>query len=131
NYTNMLPILDWKTKAYLGYLELNDVLILLDKTPFFGSEGVIIVVEKGRQDYSFSEISQIVESNQGKLYGAFISSMTDSKVRITLKINESAINGILQTFRRYDYLIISEHEEYSYLQNLEEHSEYLNKYLNI
>ena len=40
-------------------------------------------------------------------------------------------NNIIQTFRRYNYEIISEHQEDNYINNLKERSEYLDKYLNI
>jgi hypothetical protein len=52
-------------------------------------------------------------------------------VEVTLKITLGAMNEIIQTFRRYDYEIISEHQEDSYISNLKERSDYLDKYLNI
>lgn len=131
NDTNLLPVLDEDTNTYLGYFELIDIMAAIEKAPFFGEEGNIIVVEKGVKDYSFSEISQIVESNDGQIYGCYISKISDGLVQITIKIGQSLMSEILQTFRRYDYKIISEHEEDSFLQNLKERSEYLNKYLNI
>ena len=42
-----------------------------------------------------------------------------------------SINEIVQTFRRYNYDIISKHEEDNYLSALKERSEYLEKYLSI
>ena len=41
------------------------------------------------------------------------------------------MNEITQTFRRYGYVIISENEDDTYLTNLKERSDYLEKYLNI
>lgn len=131
NDTNLLPVLDDENNTYLGYLELNDIMAILDETPFFGEEGAIIVVEKEQNDYSFSEISQIVESNEGNLFGSYINKMSEGIVQVTLKISEIAVNEILQTFRRYDYKIISGHQEDTFIQNLEERSDYLNKFLNI
>jgi len=72
NSTNIMPVLSLKNK-YLGYYELNDIIGLFNETPFFAEAGAILIVEKGLVDYSFSEVSQIVESNDGKLLGAFIS----------------------------------------------------------
>lgn len=131
NDTNLVPVLEAKSNRYLGYIELTDILGILQDTPFFGEEGNNIVVEKGENDYSFSEISQIVESNDGRIYGCYLNKLSNGIVQITLKISHANLNEILQSFRRYDYKIISQHEEDSYLQNLKERSEYLNKYLNI
>ena len=93
--------------------------------------GGIIVVEKLIVDYSMSQIAQIVESNNGKLLGLFVSEASNDKVQITVKTTLGGLNEIIQTFRRYNYEIISEHNEDDYLNNLKERSEYLDKYLNI
>ena len=39
------------------------------------------------------------------------------------------MNEIIQSFRRYNYEIISEHQEDNYLNTLKERSEYLDIYL--
>lgn len=130
NSSNIMPVLD-ENNAYLGYYELNDIISLFGDSPFFIEPGGIIVVEKGINDYSFSEISQIVESNNGKILGAFVSKINNDVVQVTIKIGNTSINEVIQTFRRYSYNIASGHEDDSYTQNLKERSDYLNKYLNI
>ena len=82
-------------------------------------------------DYSFSEISQIVESNNAKLLGAFISNMHSDLVQITIKIGYTSLNDVIQTFRRYSYNIVSGHEEDTFIENLKDRSKYLDKYLNM
>ncbi|WP_431158885.1 CBS domain-containing protein [Winogradskyella poriferorum] len=130
NDANIMPVLS-KDNQYLGYYELNDIIHLFNETPFFSEPGGILIVEKGIHDYSFSEISQIVESNDAKLLGAFISKMDGDLVKITLKIANASLNEVIQTFRRYSYNIISGHEDDSYLEGLRERSQYLDKYLNM
>jgi len=130
NSANIMPVLSEKGD-YLGYYELSDIIDFFNETPFLSEAGGVLVVEKGLNDYSFSEVSQIVESNNGKLLGAFISSIKNDLVQITLKIGNTGLNEIIQTFRRYSYNIISGHEEDSFTQNLKERSDYLKKYLNI
>lgn len=130
NNTNLMPILDEKNN-YLGYYELKDIMGLFNETPFFNENGGVLVIEKGINDYSFSEISQIVESNNGKLLGALVSKMNSDIIQVTLKIGSIGLNDVIQTFRRYSYHIISGHEEDGYIESLKERSEYLNKYLNM
>lgn len=130
NSANIMPVLNEKGN-YIGYYELNDVIGLFNESPFFYEAGGVLVVEKGINDYSFSEISQIVESNNGKLLGAFISKMQSDIVQVTLKISNTSLNDVIQTFRRYSYNIASGHEEDSFTQSLKERSDYLNKYLNM
>src|SRR5690606_37190321 len=110
NSTNIMPILH-SSNSYIGYYELNDVIGLFNETPFFAEAGGILIIEKGLVDYSFSEISQIVESNNGKLLRAFISKIENDMIQITLKVGNTGLNDIMQTFRRYSYNVISGHEE--------------------
>lgn len=130
NSTNIMPVLNGDN-TYLGYYELNDIISLFSESPFFSEVGGILVIEKGIHDYSFSEISQIVESNNGKLLGAFVSKLNEDLVQITLKIGNVGLNDIIQTFRRYSYIIKSGHEDDSYKETLKERSDYLKKYLNM
>ena len=130
NQSNLLPVLSQENK-YLGYLELHDILNCFNETSFLNESGGIIVLEKGVRDYSFSEIGQIIESHNAALLGMFVSSKENDITQITIKLSSSGINEILQTFRRYGYTVISEHQEDSYNKNLEDRSKYLDKYLNM
>ena len=130
NDANIMPVLN-ETNSYLGYYELNDIISLFNETPFFAEAGAILIVEKGYNDYSFSEISQIVESNNARMMGAFISKVENDLAQITIKIGHSGLNDLLQTFRRYGYNIISGHHEDALMKSLKDRSDYLNKYLNL
>ncbi len=129
NNTNIMPVLE--QDKYIGYYELKDIVSFFNETPFFYEPGAILIIEKATVDYSFSEISQIVESNEGKLLGVFVSEYKNENSQITLKIGNKGFSAIMQTFRRYSYTIIAGHEEDSYLENLKSRSDYLQKYLNI
>jgi len=48
-----------------------------------------------------------------------------------LKFDAPDINKIFQAFRRYNYKVLSDHQEDFYLEDLKERSIYLQKYLNI
>lgn len=130
NHTNLVPVLD-PNNTYVGYYEMEDVMRFFHETPFLKEPGGIIVVQKPILEYSMSQITQIVESNNGKLLGLFVSEVAVDSVVITLKISLGAMNEIIQTFRRYNYEILSDHQEDNYINNLKERSDYLDKYLNI
>lgn len=130
NNSNILPVLDEENK-YIGYLELNEMISLFKETPFLNEPGNIIIVEKAFKDFTFGEVCQIVESNNSHLLGAFVSKIENEMAEITLKISQSGMNEIIQSFRRYGYIIVSEHQEDTFNKNLKERSKYLDKYLNI
>jgi Mg/Co/Ni transporter MgtE len=127
---NIIPVVDAK-KNYLGYFDLIDILHLYNGTPFLNSEGTVLLLEKEIRDFSFSQLCQIVESNNGKVLGTYISGTSATSVKITLKFSAQDINEIIQSFRRYQYNVLSKHDEDYYLENLKDRSKYLQKYLNI
>lgn len=128
--SNIMPVLN-KDNVYIGYYELSDIMSLFNDTPFLNEAGGIIVIEKDQRDYSFSEICQIIESNNAKILGVFISKMNGDMVQATIKIGHTGMNAIVQTFRRYNYHVISNHEEDRFIEDLKDRSNYLDKYLNI
>lgn len=130
NETNLIPVINDK-REYLGYCDLIDILHVYNNTPFLKNEGAVLGIEKDVIEYSFSEICQIVESNDGKVLGIFISETNPTSVRITLKFYSQDVNKIIQSFRRYNYKVLSKHKEDFYLEDLKERSNYLQKYLNI
>ena len=128
--TNLIPVVN-NQNEYLGYYDLIDILHVYKDTPFLNNEGSIILLEKEIIDYSFSEICQIVESNNGKILGVFISESNSTTVKITLKFSSQDVNEIIQSFRRYNYKVLSNHKEDFYLEELKDRTNYLQKYLNI
>lgn len=130
NHANIVPVLD-ELNTYIGYYELNDIIQFFHETPFMNEQGGIIIVRKPTKDFSMSQVAQIVETNNGKILGMFLSEATQDSVQITIKTTLGSLNEIIQTFRRYSYEIISDHQEDFYIQNLKDRSDYLDKYLNI
>ncbi|MCC9063199.1 CBS domain-containing protein [Flavobacterium piscisymbiosum] len=130
NHTNVVSVLD-ENNTYIGYYEMEDIMKFFQETPFLKEQGGIIIVQKGLLDYSMGQVTQIVESNNGKILGCFVSEADLENVQITIKIGVGPMNEIIQTYRRYGYEIISEHQEDAYINSLKERSDYLDKYLNI
>lgn len=130
NKANLVPVLDEEGRME-GYYDLTDVVNIFIDTPFFTEPGGIIVLAKGIKDYSFSEIAQIVESNNTKLIGGFITDSKNDVIQITIKVASANLNEIIQTFRRYNYNILFGNHDDQFLEDLKERSNYLEKYLNV
>ncbi|AKA35610.1 CBS domain-containing protein [Flagellimonas lutaonensis] len=130
NESNVLPVLS-DNGTFIGYYDLNDVVGAFIETPFFTEPGGILVIAKGAKDYSFSEVSQIVESNNARLLGAFITGNQNDVVEITMKVSNGNLNEITQTFRRYNYTILFGNKDDQFIEDLKKRSEYLDKYLNV
>ena len=127
---NLVPVLDEEGRME-GYYDLTDIVSVFIDTPFFTEPGGIIVLAKGIKDYSFSEIAQIVESNNTKLIGGFITDSKNDVIQITIKVASANLNEIIQTFRRYNYNILFGNNDDQFLEDLKERSDYLEKYLSV
>ncbi len=130
NEANLLPVIN-ENGGVLGYYDLTDIVGVFIDTPFFTEPGGILVVAKGIKDYSFSEIAQIVESNNARLIGGFITDIRNDVVQVTIKVGDSNLNEIIQSFRRYNYNILFGNNDDQFLEDLKQRSDYLDKYLNV
>jgi hypothetical protein len=94
--------------------------------------GGIIVLELNVNDFSLTEIAQIIESNDARLLSLYMTSQPDStRSEITLKIDRMDIQPILQTFLRYNYTIKASYFESDYTDDLRDRYDMLMNYLNI
>jgi predicted transcriptional regulator len=130
NDCNIIPVLN-KDKNYIGYYELSDILDLFSSSPFLHDESITLVIEKAEKEYSMSEVAQIAETNNAKILGIYVSKQTNEIIQLTLKIATKEVNEIIQTYRRYNYIVISQLEDDFYLEDLKNRSDYLQKYLNM
>lgn len=105
---NVIPVIN-KGEKYLGYINSDDVFQNFSKYPLFSESGAILTVETPSRKYSMTEIANIVESNNSKFYGGFISLMSDEVIQVTIKISHENLASIDATFDRYDYRIVEKY----------------------
>ena len=128
---SLLPVLDNKDN-YLGVITLIDLVQYLSKMTAVQNPGGVIVLEVNSNDYSLSEISQIIESNDAKVLSLYILTYTDStKLDVILKINKIDIAPVLQTFYRYNYTVKATFSENDNSEDLLKRYDLLMHYLNI
>lgn len=118
-------------KEVVGYLDIIDFLGVCKETPLFFFGGDEIVVKKKRVDFTYSQLVQIIESNAAKIIGMFTLSVNTEDIQVSLRIDHNGLNEILQTLRRYEYEIISEHKEDLHNEILRDNADYFERYLNI
>jgi CBS domain-containing protein len=106
--SNVVPVIN-KAEKYLGYISCEDIFQDLSKYPLFSESGAILTVEVPARKYSMTEIANIVEGNNSKFYGAFISFMSDEVIQVTIKIGNENLSSIDETFDRYDYRIVQKY----------------------
>ncbi len=130
NDTDILPIVDSQNN-YLGYFELDDIIRLFYKTPFLAPKATTLIIEKSTQHFTMSEIAQIIETNRIVLLGMYISDIKEFITQITLRIETENINEVIQSLRRYDYIVLSQNENDLLIEQLKERSLYLQKFYDL
>ena len=129
---SVVPVLD-EQKNYQGLITMNDLLQNFANLSALKHPGGIIELELAVNDYTLTEISQIVESNDAKILSMYVSTLEDSmQMTITLKVNTTDITSIIQTFNRYNYSVRASYMESDELEDLL-HNRYeaFMKFLNI
>ncbi len=100
----VVPVLE--KKKFLGLITLNDLIQYFSGLLSVNNPGAIIVLELHQNDYSLSEISQIIESNDSRILSIYTRSPEESmKMEVIIKVNRTDITSIIQTFERFDYNI--------------------------
>ena len=103
---NVIPVIT-KEERFIGYLSSDDIFNEFSKYPLFSENGAILIIQTHNLHYSFSEITQIIESNNSKLYGCFVSAYLEDATQITIKISTTNLSSIDETFERYGYSVVS------------------------
>ncbi|MBE0661829.1 MAG: CBS domain-containing protein [Bacteroidales bacterium] len=127
----LLPVLDDKNQ-YVGVITLEGLMQSFASIASIQNPGSVIVLERNYTDYSLSEITQIIESNDATILSMFITSVPESTLmEISIKINRMELGPILQTFNRYNYIIKATYGEASYYDDLKDRYDQLMTYLNV
>ncbi len=127
----LVPVLDDK-KKYLGVVTLKSLVSAFAHTLSVDNPGSIIVLEMSYNDYSLTEIANIVESNDAKILSIFLLSHPESvKMDVVVKLNRQEIDSIVKTFVRYNYFVKEIYTEDIDSEDLKERYDSFIKYLNV
>ena len=119
-------------KEYLGVITAASLLEQLSIYVGTVEPGGIIVLEVERRNYSFGEISRLVETNDA--YISQLNTYTEADtglVIVSIKINKVEISDIIATFHRYEYVVRYYFGEEQFTNELKDNYNHLMTYLNI
>ncbi len=92
--------------------------------------GAVIVLEMDRKNYSFGEISRLVETNDAYITQLNTATETETGLTIvTIRINKLEVSDIIATFQRYEYIIRYYIGEEDYENELRYNYDHLMSYL--
>ena len=130
--STIVAVLD-RESNYLGIVTLEDSIAAFADSLSIKSQGSVVILSLAMTDYSLAEISRIIESENTKVLSSFITTdpLDDSKIKLTLKLDQTELRHIKATLERFGYKIIDHYQEESGVSSEEDRIGNLLRFLDI
>lgn len=95
-------------RTFSGTISAGELLRQFARELGVQEAGAILILNLNERDYSLTEISRLVESNNVKIISSYFSSAAygqPDRSRLTLKLNRRDITSVLSTLERFGYRI--------------------------
>ena len=126
-----IPVVDSKGN-FVGLITLEELIQYYARSFSFSEPGGIIVIEIAKSDYSLSEISRVIESENATVLSSFLTHDEETrKMYVTIKTNQTDIQHLQATLERFGYVIKATFSEEGYFESLQDHYEAFLHYLNV
>ncbi len=128
---SLLPVVNDQMEL-LGVILSKELIKAVSLFLGIEEKGAVIVLETDKRNFSFGELSRLVETNDS--YITQLNTYTEvgtGLLIITLKINKIEVSDIVATFQRYDYVVRYFFGEEEYANELKENYHHLISYLNM
>ena len=130
NNLSVVPVLD-KDKQFHGVITSRKLLYTIANSAAIQSVGGVIVLQMNNNDYSMTEIANIIENNNTKILSSYVISKKDStEMELTIKLNKSDISDVIRDLHRYEYNVKASFKENDPNTDFLDRYEQLMRYLN-
>ncbi|MCC7400982.1 MAG: CBS domain-containing protein [Chitinophagaceae bacterium] len=131
NALSVLPVVDEENEI-TGVVIYSDLLKHAAEFMSLTEPGGVIVLEIESKQYSFNEISKLVEANDAQIVQLNTTTNPQSGVmQVTIKVNKHDISALVATFQRYEFEVIYFSGEEHFENELRNNYDNLMNYLNI
>ncbi len=128
---SVIAVLD-DQQRYKGLIAAHMLVPAFSQLTAVKEPGGIIILELNINDYSLTQIAQIVEGNEAKILSCYVTPHKDStKIEVTLKLNKEDLSAILQTFYRYNYTVKASFHQSEYDDDMKRKFESFMNYIRI
>jgi predicted transcriptional regulator len=131
NGLSVVPIVNGENEI-MGAIAYNDLLKNASEFMSLNEPGGLIVLEMESNQYSFNEISRLIETNDAQI--TQLNTSNDAQtglMEVTIRVNKPEISDIVATFQRYDYNVKYFFGEELYVNELRSNYDNLMNYLKI
>jgi acetoin utilization protein AcuB len=131
NGLSVVPVIG-EDNELIGTVAYNDLLKHASEFMSLNEPGGLIVLEVESNQYSFNEISKLVETNDAQI--TQLNTTNDAEtglMQVTIRINKPEVSDIVATFQRYEYNVKYFFGEELYTNELRNNYDNLMNYLKI
>ena len=126
-----VPIVD-EEKNYKVCILLDALVTELARLSAVNEPGGVLTLSVNSRDYSASEITRIVESNNALVLSLLTRSKPgNSHIEVVLKLNRENLKDIVSSFHRYQYEVIDVFDKSAIEEDLKDRFDSFLKYLDI
>ncbi|MCC5916155.1 MAG: CBS domain-containing protein [Cryomorphaceae bacterium] len=130
NKLELLPIINQDGDC-LGIISLRSAFFRMGQKFAPPIPGGILVLQVHPLNYQLSQIAQIVESGDASINAMYLQGLEkENAVLVTIFTNKEDLDGIVQTFKRYNYEVIGTFFRSIDENRLQERYQSLMRYLN-
>jgi predicted transcriptional regulator len=131
NGLSVVPIVD-NENDITGAVAYNDLLKYASEFMSLHEPGGLIVLEMGSNQYSFKELSKILESNDAQITQLnTLNNPETGMMRVTIRISKPDVSDIVAAFQRHEYDVKYYFGEELYANELRSNYDNLMNYLKI
>lgn len=131
NGLSVVPVISEENEL-TGTVVYNDLLRFSSEFMSLNEPGGLIVLEMNSNQYSFNEISKLVETNDAQITQLNTSNDAETGImQVTLRINKPEVSDIVATLQRYEYTVKYFFGEELYANELRSNYDNLMNYLKI
>ena len=128
---DVIPVLNEK-QEYEGIITIHELVEYFAASKSVYMPGGIIVLELRFNDYSMSQISQLIESDGAHILSASVSATLDPQlIELTIKIDKVDLSRILPALYRYNYHVTASYFQSEFGDDYKNRYESLMNYLSI
>ncbi len=131
NGLSVVPVVSEENEL-VGSVAYSDLLKFSSEFMSLSEPGGLIVVEMESNQYSFNEISKLVETNDAQITQLNTSNDADTGLmQVTIRINKPEVSDIVASFQRHEYNVKYFFGEELYTNELRSNYDNLMNYLKI
>ncbi len=129
-HSNIVPIID-EEGTFMGSLMARDVLDELAMFPVFREPCVLLILSGTNLNFSLSEITQIVEAENVKIFALQISRIAETEIEVMIKISLRNVQNAVDALQRFGYTLLYSSHLDRRKETFKNRLDFVQKYLEI